>query len=287
VPATISAERVEAAFSARGAQWLRRYHDETDPIPGSVETLRELHASGRILGIATSSGRDVPFLRRWGVRELFSAIVGREDVEQRKPAPDVVLRCLDRLDVQSQEAIYVGDSPIDIQAGRAAGVATVGVLTGASPRSVLAAEGPDAVLSSIAELPRLGQAKLTAYGIEAESTGLRAVVEEIGLGICAHRRTVVSQIGNGLLEHRQHQQLLRHQRPPLDYGRQRLDSPHDAILSSPERTRCAMWVPEPLRMHAPMRGRHTRCELPCKRSVSSPPRQKSTARPVSPGIQVP
>lgn len=155
VPATISPARVNAAFSARGAQWLRRYHDETDPIPGSVETLRRLHASGRVLGIATSSGRDVPFLQRWGVRELFSAIVGREDVEQRKPAPEVVLRCLERLEVQSEQAIYVGDSPIDIQAGRAAGVATVGVLSGASPQPVLAAEGPDAILASIAELPEL------------------------------------------------------------------------------------------------------------------------------------
>jgi phosphoglycolate phosphatase-like HAD superfamily hydrolase len=63
--------------------WMRRYHHETEAITGSLELLRDLHARGLRLGIATSSGRALPFLDRWGVRHLFSGIVGREDVESR------------------------------------------------------------------------------------------------------------------------------------------------------------------------------------------------------------
>ncbi|HVN86909.1 MAG TPA: HAD family hydrolase [Candidatus Binatia bacterium] len=152
VPAEIPPDRVNAAFAARGAEWLRRYFEHTTPIPGSLDALHAVHRTGRSLGIATSSSRDVPFLARWGVRDLFSAIVGREDVERRKPAPDVIVECLQRLTVAPAEAIYVGDSPIDVQAGKAAGVCTVGVLSGTSPRGVLEGEAPDAVVDSVAEL---------------------------------------------------------------------------------------------------------------------------------------
>ena len=152
LPDSIASERVNAAFAARGPVWLQRYFDETAPVPGSLDALRALHRSGRQLGIATSSSRDVPFLARWGVRDLFAAVVGREDVERRKPAPDVIVRCLDQMAVIPADAIYVGDSPIDIQAGKAAGVATVGVLSGTSSRAVLAADQPDAIVDSVAGL---------------------------------------------------------------------------------------------------------------------------------------
>ncbi|HUI27507.1 MAG TPA: HAD family hydrolase [Candidatus Kryptonia bacterium] len=173
LPDSIPSERVHAAFATRGPIWLQRYFDETGPIPGSLNALRALHGSGCRLGIATSSSRDVPFLARWGVRDLFAAVVGREDVTRRKPAPDVIVHCLDRIGAPAAEAVYVGDSPIDIQAGKAAGVATVGVLSGTSPKTVLAAEQPDAILDSIANLSQL----LEQWRVESGGRGLR------GLGV--------------------------------------------------------------------------------------------------------
>jgi len=132
--------------------WLRRYHHETEAIPGSVELLRDLHAQGLRLGIATSSGRALPFLDRWGVRHLFSGIVGREDVESRKPHPEPVLKCLGHLRLDPWEVVYIGDSPIDIRAGKAAGSYTAGVLTGTSPHEVLRCEDPDHILESVVGL---------------------------------------------------------------------------------------------------------------------------------------
>lgn len=136
----------------RMSEWMRRYHYETEAIPGSIELLHELATKGLRLGIATSSGRALPFLDQWGVRHLFDGIVGREDVESRKPHPEPVLKCLGHLQLDPHEAVYIGDSPIDIRAGKAAGLYTIGVLTGTSPHEVLLVESPDHILDSVAEL---------------------------------------------------------------------------------------------------------------------------------------
>jgi HAD superfamily hydrolase (TIGR01509 family) len=140
---------------SRMDEWMRRYHHETEAIPGSLELLHDLHANGLRLGIATSSGRALPFLDRWGVRHLFGGIVGREDVEIRKPHPEPVLKCLGHLGLDPHEAVYIGDSPIDIRAGKAAGSYTIGVLTGTSPHGVLHLESPDHILDSVAGLRTL------------------------------------------------------------------------------------------------------------------------------------
>jgi phosphoglycolate phosphatase-like HAD superfamily hydrolase len=111
--------------------WMRA-GERIEPLPGCVDLLHQLHARGHELGIATSSGRALPYLDRWGVRPLFHAIVGREDVRRRKP-----------------------HSPIDIEAGRAAGLFTVGVLTGTSSRERLTSVSPGHILESAPELLRL------------------------------------------------------------------------------------------------------------------------------------
>jgi len=146
------ATTLKRIVDSRMNEWTRRYHEETVAIPGSIELLHDLHARGIRLGIATSSGRELPFLDRWGVRHLFSGIVGREDVEIRKPHPEPVLKCLGHLCFDPHEVVYVGDSPADIRAGKAAGSYTVGVLTGTSPREVLDLEDPDHILESVAGL---------------------------------------------------------------------------------------------------------------------------------------
>jgi HAD superfamily hydrolase (TIGR01509 family) len=139
-------------IDARMPEWMRRYHHETEAIPGSVELLHELSTKGLRLGIATSSGRALPFLEQWGVRHLFHGIVGREDVTSHKPHPEPVLKCLGHLQLDPHEAVFIGDSPIDIRAGKAAGLYTIGVLTGTSPHEVLSLESPDHILDSVAAL---------------------------------------------------------------------------------------------------------------------------------------
>lgn len=76
----------------------------------------------------------------------FDAIVSTEDVKTAKPAPDGILRACELLKVKPSEAIYVGDLPVDVQAGKAAGVKTI---------AIEPTKGADFSVKSVKELPAL------------------------------------------------------------------------------------------------------------------------------------
>ena len=77
----------------------------------------------------------------------FDAIVTCEDTDRHKPDPAPVLHGLALLDADPRTTAYVGDSPYDVRAGRAAGVRTAAALWGAFPAAVLRAERPDRELA--------------------------------------------------------------------------------------------------------------------------------------------
>ena len=126
--------------------------------PGLKETIITLSERGVKLGIVTAT--DHPKYEKWKLQPLeresllplFKAVVSEADFPARKPSPDPILECLRRLEAKPQNAISVGDSPLDIRAGKAAGTITVGVLTGVSDYELLAAENPSAILQSASEL---------------------------------------------------------------------------------------------------------------------------------------
>lgn len=125
---------------------------------GVEEVLIGLKAAGRRLGIVTSKSHDAVDLA-WEVlptlRGLFDVVIAAEDSARHKPDPAPILEGLARLGAGPSGACYVGDAPFDLQAGRAAGVATIAVPWGFFPRSTLIAESPDAVADSPAELMRM------------------------------------------------------------------------------------------------------------------------------------
>jgi pyrophosphatase PpaX len=119
--------------------------------------LVRLRSAGRRLGIVTSKSRDAVELA-WGVlpelRDLFEVVMAAEDSERHKPAPDPVLGALERLGAEPEGACYAGDSPFDIESGRAAGVVTIAVTWGFFTRDQLEVVGPDRIVESPAELVR-------------------------------------------------------------------------------------------------------------------------------------
>jgi HAD superfamily hydrolase (TIGR01509 family) len=133
--------------------WLERYGTEVEPLAGAVETVRGLGGRGLRLGLVTSSSGPLPFLDRWGIRGSFAAIVGRNDVRRIKPDPEALLLALDRMGLTPTEVLNVGDTPLDVRAGLAAGITTVGVLTGAGTAEQLHRAGATRVLRSLDELP--------------------------------------------------------------------------------------------------------------------------------------
>jgi len=139
------------------------YKEHNDPLHETLEAfddfldvLPRLRAEGRRLGIVTAKRHRTVRLaldRFPELAEQFEVIVGYEDTERHKPEPDPVLLALERLGAVPAEAAYVGDSPFDIQAAKAAGTFAVAVgWGGIHADERLLEEEPDAFVREPAEL---------------------------------------------------------------------------------------------------------------------------------------
>jgi pyrophosphatase PpaX len=123
---------------------------------GMHELLVELHAEGVRLGLATAKRRptvEIAFRYLPQLEGLFDAIVCAEDTERHKPDPEPLLLALRRLGGEPGEAAYVGDSPFDVEAAKAAGLRAIAVTWGGIHGDErLRAVEPDALVSTTAEL---------------------------------------------------------------------------------------------------------------------------------------
>ncbi len=137
--------------AARQWQGALRAYGRT--FPRVRETLEALHRRGARLGIVTGArSSSLQPLDESGLSKLFDAIITGKDIQRRKPDPEGLHRCAEMLGIAPSEAVYVGDTPVDIQASRAAGMGSVAVLTGAGDSALLSAAGPDWIISSLGEL---------------------------------------------------------------------------------------------------------------------------------------
>lgn len=120
---------IPPALRTRGRQYVdaARFEDylpHIQPMAGALEGLARLKAHGLKLGVCTNGARrevDVVF-RTYGIAPLVHAIVTCDEAPRPKPHPDGLLLLLDLLAVPREQAVYIGDSPVDEQAARAAGV---------------------------------------------------------------------------------------------------------------------------------------------------------------------
>ncbi|MEO1579525.1 MAG: HAD-IA family hydrolase, partial [Pseudomonadota bacterium] len=111
-------------------------------------------ALGLRLGVVTNDA-EAParaHLAQVGVLTAFDIVIGCDSGHGAKPAPGPVLGALEALGARPEQAVMVGDSLHDLMAGRAAGVQTVGVLTGLAERADLAPLA-DVVVPDIGHLP--------------------------------------------------------------------------------------------------------------------------------------
>jgi pyrophosphatase PpaX len=133
----------------------RPLHDELQACEGVEELMETLSEQGRKLGIVTAKGRQTVDLA-FGVLSLeryFDAVVTADMTDRHKPDPAPVLKALELLESEPADAAFVGDSPYDIAAGKAAGVFTVAVSWGKiHPEERLLEAGADVLVHSPREL---------------------------------------------------------------------------------------------------------------------------------------
>lgn len=130
-------------------------HEELVCCAGIDELLVLLKEEGRRLGIVTAKRRatvDLAF-DVLPLRHLFETVVGGDETNRHKPDPEPLLLAAERLGVEPRDCAYVGDSPFDIRAAKAAEMFAVAVTWGGiHDRDKLEAEDPDAIVNTAKEL---------------------------------------------------------------------------------------------------------------------------------------
>jgi len=168
----ISAEHAQELYDVY-RDYNHRLHDELiRGYSGMAEALAGLREAGKRLGLVTSKGADTTAMafRVVPLRQYFDVVVTADDTVEHKPRPAPILVCLERLGSNANGAIYIGDSPHDVAAGKAAGVATAGVTWGLFSAADVRAAQPDIVLTSPAQIVPLctaGQVPRVDHGEEA------------------------------------------------------------------------------------------------------------------------
>jgi len=125
--------------SPRGAAMARRKKElfkakvpALRPTPGARALLEFLRDHGVTLVVATSAGdREMQaILEQAGLYDLFSAHTSKDDAEESKPDPDIVLAAMERADARPESTVMVGDTPYDIEAAARAGIPAIALRCG-------------------------------------------------------------------------------------------------------------------------------------------------------------
>ena len=131
--------------------------DLVKPMDGAVELLESLKAQGYKLGIVSTKVKEMVLLGLTlnHMDHYFDVIVGQDDVKNGKPDPEGILTACRLVNEGHDSVIYVGDSPMDIQAARNAGVFSVGYLFNLERREQLEKEKPNRIIDDLRQVEAL------------------------------------------------------------------------------------------------------------------------------------
>ncbi len=139
------------------AERPRRYQELTGDVlafPRAAEALREVHARGLVVVLATSAPDDelVTLRKALHADDAIDGQTSADDVDRSKPDPEIFLTAMKRFSIDPRRALAVGDSIWDVQAARAAGIGCVTVETGGFSQHELSEAGSRQVYRDVGEL---------------------------------------------------------------------------------------------------------------------------------------
>ena len=158
MPADASEEQLDQAL----AFFLKFYRghalEHTHLYSGVREIIEELSGNGHTLAVLTNKPERISFdiVRALGLHECFVRVYGGDRFAHKKPNPVGILQLMSDAGKEPGQTLMVGDSAVDVQAARNAGVRSCGVLWGFQPES-FQLEPPDTVISEPQELLRVVQ----------------------------------------------------------------------------------------------------------------------------------
>lgn len=159
------ARALPGADVEEGVRFFRGLYHATGPagtrlMPGAEEVTAELFRRGAVLIAASNKPSDFSrqLLEALGIGERFSVVAGPDQGFPPKPDPAMVSDALQKTGIEPEDALFVGDMPIDVQTAKALGMRVAVLPTGSSTLEELQTENPDFVLRNLAEvLPLFGR----------------------------------------------------------------------------------------------------------------------------------
>jgi len=154
-------ESISAALRVFEKHYDQHLLDTTRPFPGLLPILATLSGRGERMGVVTNkpAGFSRQLLRALELEPHFGALVGGDSTSRRKPDPEPLLAALRQLGLAgnppegpAREILMIGDTSIDIETARAAGVRSLAVSWGFASRANLEAAGPDRIVDDAREL---------------------------------------------------------------------------------------------------------------------------------------
>ena len=125
--------------------------------PNVKETMERLYSMGIVMTIATSRGREslLNFLEEMDIMRYISYTVCNGEVENAKPAPDMVVKTLEQLHFKAHEAMVVGDTSFDIIMGKKGGCITCGVTYGNGGQQELLDAGANHIINNFSDILKI------------------------------------------------------------------------------------------------------------------------------------
>jgi phosphoglycolate phosphatase len=127
---------------------------EVRPYDGITELLAALKEKGILLAVNSNKPheRTIDVVEEIFGKNTFDMLVGQCESRARKPAPDGIFYIMEQLQLKKEDVLYIGDTCVDMQTGKSAGVFTVGALWGFRDRQELEEHHADAIIAHPLEL---------------------------------------------------------------------------------------------------------------------------------------
>ena len=148
-------ERFEEVFAAFRAHYAVHSNDHTHPYDGVPRLLQKLQQDGIEMAIVSNKlDPAVKQLNEIYFKQYIHVAIGEHEAAgvKKKPAPDTVFAALRELAVKPEEAIYIGDSEVDIATAKNAGLPCISVLWGFRDRTCLLEHGAQTLCETPAEV---------------------------------------------------------------------------------------------------------------------------------------
>lgn len=142
LPDSVTEEEYEACLSEFKAYYKLHMQDKTAPYEGVLDVLKSLHDKGYHMAVVSNKAdAAVKELIPIYFGDLLPIAIGDMDGREKKPAPDSVYEAMRQLGVTKEECIYIGDSDVDVNTARNAGIPGISVLWGFRTKEQLEAVG--------------------------------------------------------------------------------------------------------------------------------------------------